>query len=84
MTRRLAWLVTGVGIGVAVSQRLSRSPSGSAAVTAVSSVVARARRIVDEAVADGHAEMRRREASLREVLAAPGADRRDGLREGKR
>jgi hypothetical protein len=84
MTRRFVWLVTGVGIGVVVSRRLSRSPTGSPAVTAVSSVLARARRVVDEAVADGHAEMRRREASLREVLAAPRADRGEGSREGKR
>jgi predicted NBD/HSP70 family sugar kinase len=84
MTRRLVWLATGVGIGVAVSQRISRSPHGSAAVSAASSVVARARRVVNEAVADGRAEMRRREASLREVLAAAGAEGGDGLREGKR
>jgi predicted NBD/HSP70 family sugar kinase len=84
MTRRLVWLLTGVGIGVAVSQRITRSPHGSAAAAAASSVVTRARRVVGEAVADGRAEMQRREASLREVLRASGAELREGLPEGRR
>lgn len=84
MTRRLVWLVTGVGIGVAVSQRITRSLYGSAAVAAASSVVTRARRVVGEAVADGRAEMQRREASLREVLAASGLEREEGVPEGRR
>jgi predicted NBD/HSP70 family sugar kinase len=84
MTRRLVWLVTGVGIGVAVSQRITRSSHGSAAVAAASSVVTRARRVVGEAVADGRAEMQRREASLRDVLAGSGVEQGEGLREGRR
>jgi len=84
MMRRLVWLVAGVGIGVAVSQRITRSRRGSAVVGAASSAVTRTRRVFAEAVADGRAEMQRREASLREVLAASGVERGQGLPEGRR
>jgi hypothetical protein len=74
MTRRLAWFAAGMGVGVMVTQRVARSTGGSAAADAVSGIAARVRRVVDDVIADGRVEMQRREARLREVLAAPDHD----------
>ncbi|MEX2254144.1 MAG: hypothetical protein WEC34_01790 [Acidimicrobiia bacterium] len=75
MTGRLVCFAAGIGLGVAATRRLARSTSASAVEATTAAVVTRVRRAVDGVVADGRVEMRRREARLRAVLAAP---RRDG------
>ncbi len=83
MTRRLAWLAAGVGIGVAVARRVERSGPASTVEAAAGRIVRHTRRAVDAVIADGRAEMLEREARLRAVLAAPdGAGR--GAARGER
>jgi hypothetical protein len=73
-------LTAGVGIGVAVARRLGRSPAATTVEAAAGRVVGQARRAVDAVIADGRAEMRMREARLREVLAAPDESARGATR----
>ncbi len=68
MTKRLFWLLTGFGVGVALSGRFRRR-TGSG--TAPAGFGARARGQFDDAMAEGRREMEQREARLREVFAAP-------------
>jgi hypothetical protein len=71
MTKRLVWLFTGFGLGVAASSRARRE----IARLAPGGVAERMRLEVDAALAAGRQEMRRTEGTLRSVLSAPG--RRD-------
>jgi hypothetical protein len=73
MTRRVRWFVAGVGVGVLASRRMTQTSPATMVGAAASSVRARIRRLVDDVLADVRGEMQRREARLREVLAAPDA-----------
>ena len=68
---RLAWLLAGVGVGVALARRVERSEHASTLEAAASGALRVARRGVAAVIADGRAEMHQREAQLRAVLAAP-------------
>lgn len=68
---RMAWLLAGVGLGVAIARRVERSAHASTLEAAASGAVRVARRAVESVIADGRAEMHQREAQLRAVLAAP-------------
>ena len=68
MTRRLFWLLTGFGLGVALARRFRRRAGSGAARAGMGS---RARAHFDDAMAEGRREMEQREATLREVFAAP-------------
>jgi len=66
--RRLFWLGTGFGLGVAASLRAHRS----ATQLTPAAVAERVRRDLEAAVAEGRREMQARETALRALLAAPG------------
>jgi hypothetical protein len=68
MTKRLFWLLTGFGLGVALTRRFRRRTGSGATRVGLG---ARARAQLDDAVAEGRREMEQREATLREVFAAP-------------
>lgn len=73
MTKRAFWLLAGFGLGVTAATRARRrvellAPQGSP----LHAVGDRIRRALGDAVDVGRDEMRRREAVLRTVLAAPG------------
>jgi hypothetical protein len=83
VTRGVAWFAAGVAVGVALSRRAARSTAGSVVEAAGTAIASRVRRSLDDVIADGRVEMRRREARLREVLAAP-APRAEGAAGGRR
>jgi hypothetical protein len=64
--RRLLWLGTGFGLGVAASMRARRS----ATQLVPAALAERMRRDVEDALDVGRREMRAREAQLRTLLAA--------------
>ncbi len=67
--RRLFWLGAGFGLGVAAARRARRRQQAS--TPDAPSPLGRALRAhVDDAIAEGRAEARRREATLRSLLAA--------------
>jgi hypothetical protein len=74
--KRLIWLGTGFGLGVAASVRARRST----AQLAPSAVVEQLRRDLEAAVEEGRREMRAREAVLRALLARPGRGSADAGR----
>jgi hypothetical protein len=68
--RRLPWIATGFGLGVVVAHRATRGGTQPVLVTTATGLATRVRRTVEAAIADGRAEMHRREASLREVFGS--------------
>jgi hypothetical protein len=73
VTRRLRWFAAGVGVGVLASRRVAHTAPAAMVGDAAAAVLARVRRLVDDAVDDVRGDMQRREARLREVLAMPDA-----------
>jgi hypothetical protein len=71
MTHRVRWFVAGVGIGVLASRRIAHTTPVAMVGDTAASMRARMRRLVDDVLVDVRGEMQRREARLREVLAAP-------------
>jgi hypothetical protein len=69
--KRITWLAVGFGLGVGVATRARHQVE---ALTPTDTA-ARVRRALTDAVGVGRDEMRRREAMLRTVLAAPSSPR---------
>jgi hypothetical protein len=72
--RRLFWLGTGFGLGVAASIRVHRSASQ----LAPAALAERLREDVQAAIGDGRQEMQAREATMRALLATSGSKARNG------
>ncbi len=67
--KRVTWLAVGFGLGIGVATKARQQVESLTPTDAA----ARVRRALTEAVGVGRDEMRRREAMLRTVLAAPSA-----------
>ena len=64
--KRWFWMAVGFGLGIAASRRRSNAATGDRGLLG-----AWAQRQVRDALAEGRAEAKRREATLRSVLAVP-------------
>ena len=83
--RRLTWLAAGFGLGAVVAHRATQGGTQPVIATTAAGLVARVRRTVVDAVAEGRTEMAQREVRLREVFGSgvledPGDKGADGIR----
>ena len=72
--RRLGWIAVGFGLGAAATHKATRGGRAPVLATTAGTALTHVRRRVDAAMSEGRAEMREREARMREVFAVPGAD----------
>lgn len=70
--RRLTWVVLGFGLGAAATHKATRGGRAPVLTVAAGGAISSVRRRLGAALDEGRAEMREREARLREVFAAPG------------
>lgn len=67
--RRLTWVAVGFGLGAVATHKATRGGRAPVLVATAGTAVGSIRRRLDAAVSEGRAEMRDREARLREVFA---------------
>lgn len=67
--RPLTWVAVGFGLGAVATHKATRGGRAPALVATAETAVGSVRRRLDAAIAEGRAEMREREARLREVFA---------------